>query len=176
MVGIEQQLLQRSRVPQDLLRYIRQRTVPLIHVLDLPIAALEYRDAFKHCRSGDPPSTALWFFLQYSSASSSSSRKQQNQSSRSFVFTSFLRDPTSVIRLLSVSSSSDVVVFSKNYSSHFCFFVYVHIILHHTTFFGAAPPSSATDFCKPEGKHSRKSIRIAFPLSRHTHFSFFDYM
>lgn len=54
MVGIEQQLFERPRVPENFLRYIGQRTVPLVHILDLAVAALEDRDAFKHCRSGDP--------------------------------------------------------------------------------------------------------------------------
>lgn len=62
MVGIEQQFLQRTRVPQDFLRHVRQRAVALVHVLDLPIAALEDRDAFKHCRTL-VRSTMLLFFL-----------------------------------------------------------------------------------------------------------------
>ena len=35
MIGIQQQLLQGARIPHDVLWHIVQRTVPLIHILNL---------------------------------------------------------------------------------------------------------------------------------------------
>ena len=54
VVRVEQQLLQTVRVAEDLLRHVRQRRVPVVDVLDLPVASLEYRYVLEH------PAGGLW--------------------------------------------------------------------------------------------------------------------
>lgn len=48
VVGVEQQLLERAGVPEDVLGHVGQRTVSLVHVLDLPVASLEQGHALEH--------------------------------------------------------------------------------------------------------------------------------
>lgn len=53
MVGVEEQLLEAAGVAQDLLGHGGQGAVALVHVLHLPIAALEYWNALEHGGSAD---------------------------------------------------------------------------------------------------------------------------
>ena len=48
MVGVEQQLLETPSVSANLLGHHGERAVALVDVLDLPVAALEDRDALEH--------------------------------------------------------------------------------------------------------------------------------
>ena len=52
MVGVEQQLLETPSVSANLLGHHGERAVALVDVLDLPVAALEDRDALEHDGSG----------------------------------------------------------------------------------------------------------------------------
>ena len=52
VVGVEQELLEAPRVSAELLGDHRERAVPLVDVLDLPVAALEDRDALEHDGGG----------------------------------------------------------------------------------------------------------------------------
>lgn len=50
VVGVEEELLQGTGVPQDLLGHLRQGAVALVHELHLPVAALEDGNALEHAR------------------------------------------------------------------------------------------------------------------------------
>ena len=52
MVGVEQELLEAAGVSANLLGHHGERAVALVDVLDLPVAALEDRDALEHGGSG----------------------------------------------------------------------------------------------------------------------------
>ena len=52
VVGVEQQLLETPSVSANLLGHHGERAVALVDVLDLPVAALEDRDALEHDGSG----------------------------------------------------------------------------------------------------------------------------
>lgn len=52
MIGVEEKLLKCPSVAEDVLRNGRQTAVPLVDVLDLPIAAAEDGNTFEHRNSG----------------------------------------------------------------------------------------------------------------------------
>ena len=52
VIGVEEKLLKCPSVAEDVLRNGRQTAVPLVDVLDLPIAAAEDGNTFEHRNSG----------------------------------------------------------------------------------------------------------------------------
>lgn len=48
MVCVEEEFFETPRIPADLLGDGRQRAMPLVHVLHLPVAPLEDGDALEH--------------------------------------------------------------------------------------------------------------------------------
>lgn len=50
VVGVEEELLEAARVAPQVLGNAGQGTVAFVHILDLPVAALEHGNAAKHFR------------------------------------------------------------------------------------------------------------------------------